>query len=216
MIPVPRMVQYGNIAPQNILLDIDFTRQNIGDTFITDAIGHTFSKTGTGSAVVENDATLGHVMTFAGASYFSTPMVNDLKLSTIAFDLRIQFKSTTTGENIPFCTGDYPSAGTIVAGMLLTVFNNTGSQLFCTDSIGNFTRCIFPYAVNTWRDISFIWTPGTKQMKIVDNDTSTVLGTYTVSSGIGDGTSLSIGASYVRGLTATFVGSIKKILIKKL
>lgn len=197
------------------VLNIDFSRQAIGDTNVIDLYGHTFSKVGTGLAQVQNDTigSKGNVMVFSGSSYFSTPMVNDLKLSNKNFEIRTVFRVQGTTEQMVFATGDYYSAGALVGGMLLTIFNNTGSQLFCTDSTGTFTRCYFGYTVNIWRDISFKWDFSSRIMQIYDNDTNQVLQTYTVPAGFGDGTQFSIAGSYVRGNVANLNGAIKSIKV---
>lgn len=214
MFPLP-IISHTNVVDDHIVLDIDFTRQSIGDTTVLDTKGHIFSKVGGGTSTVQTDASKGNVMQFNGNTYFTTPITADLQLSNHDFEVRIVYKSSgTSGEQIVFCTGDYYTVPTITAGFLLTLFNNTGTQLFCTDASGNFTRCQYSYTGGTWRDISFLWTTSTKQMRIRDNDSNTVIGTYTVPNGIGDGTQFTVGGSYLRGATAnTLVGSIKSIKI---
>lgn len=214
MLPFP-IINKTTIASGKVVLDIDFSRQSIGDTNILDANGHVFTKFGSGLAQVQNDTfgSKGNVMVFSGSSYYATPMVNDLRLHDKIFELRAVFRSQASSEQMIFCSGDYYSAGAIVGGFLLTLFNNTGTQLFCTDSTGNFTRCFFGYTVSTWRDISFLWTPGTNIMRIYDNDTNTLLQTYTVPAGFGDGTQFSIAGSYIRGNVANLNGAIKSIKI---
>lgn len=214
MFPLP-IISNTNTANDHVVLDVNFNSQSTGDASVLDSKGHIFTKVGGGTSTVQNDATKGKVMVFNGNTYYTTPIVADLQLASHVFEVRIVYKTAgSSGEQIAFCTGDYYSAQTITAGMLLTIFNNTGTQLFCTDSVGNFTRCIFPYTGGTWRDISFLWNPTSKQMLIRDNDTNTTIGTYTVSNGIGNGSQFTIGGSYLRGATInTFVGSIKSIKI---
>lgn len=215
MLPFP-IINKTPVSPGTVVLDIDFNRQNIGDTSMIDAKGHVFTKNGVGSTVVQNDtfASKGHVMVFGTGAYFSTPMVNDLKLHDKKFELRVVYRSQSTSEQFLFSTGDYYSSGSIVGGMLLSLFNATGgTQLFCTDSTGTFTRCYYSYSVNTWRDISFIWTPGSNIMQIYDNDTKTLLQTYTVPAGFGDGTQFSVGGSYVRGTVGNLNGAIKSLKV---
>ena len=215
MLPFPQLVQYGNVV-QTALMDIDFNNSSVGSTVITDIGGHVFTKIGTGSAVVVNDTTKGNVMQFSGSSYFTTPMVQNISLSNLHFKMRLVFKSTVSSENMVFSTGDYYSSGSIVGGILLTLFNNTGSQLFCTTTSGVFTRCQFTYVVNTWRDLTIEWIPTTKTMIIHDNDSNTNVFSGTVPGGFGDGTQFAIGASYVRGAgNANFQGQIQKIKIEK-
>lgn len=214
MLPFP-IINKTPIVSGKTVLDIDFNRQNIGDTSIHDANGHVFTKFGSGSAQVQNDtySAKGNVMIFSGSTYFSTPMVDDLKLSNKIFEIRAVFRAQLSSEQMVFCSGDYYSSGSIVGGILLSLFNNTGSQLFCTDSTGTFTRCYFGYGANTWRDISFLWNPATKAMTIYDNDAHVIVYTYTVSAGFGDGTQFSIAGSYIRGNVANLTGAIKSIKI---
>lgn len=212
MLPFP-IINKTAVLPDNVVLDIDFARQSVGDSTILDEKGHIFSKVGSGTAQVQNDATKGNVMLFSTGTYFSTPIVDDLKFSINAFEIRIVYKSTgTSGEQIVFSTGDYYTVP--VGGFMLTLFNNIGTQLFCTDNTGSFTRCIFSYTGGIWRDISFFWTPSTRNILIKDNDTGLTIGNYTLTVGFNDGTQFSIGASYSRGVGVnTFAGSIKSLKI---
>lgn len=214
MFPLP-IISNTNTANDHVVLDVNFDAQSIGSSSVLDSKGHVFSKVGGGTSTVQNDATKGKVMVFSGNTYYTTPIVADLQLASHSFEVRVVFKTAgSSGEQIVFCTGDYYTVPTITAGFLLTIFNNTGTQLFCTDASGNFTRCIFSYTGATWRDISFLWTPASKQMLIKDNDSNTIVGTYTVPNGIGDGSQFTIGGSYLRGATTnTFVGSLKSIKI---
>lgn len=218
MIPFARISTYGNtgVDPQ-LLLDVDFRNVALGTvSTVVDSKGHIFTKVGTGTTTVVNDSVKGHVLQTSQA-YFTTPMVDDLKLSTMNFEIRSVFKCTLgSTENLLYATGDYPSASTVVPGIILTIFNSSGSQLFCTTASAS-ARCIFPYTVNTWRDISFRWNRSTRVMTTYDNDTGSTIGTTTVSGGFGDGTQFSIGASYVRGATTnSFNGQIKSISIRRL
>lgn len=214
MLPFTRVLNFGNSVNKS-LLDINFNSSTIGSTVIIDRAGHTFTKVGTGSASVVSDAVKGNVMQFSGSSYFITPMQSDISLSNIHFKMNIVFKSTISTENMLFCTGDYFSSGSIVGGLLLTIFNSSGTELFCTTDAGVFTRCIFNYTINTWRDLTFEWIPNTKTMIIYDNDSTTTIFSGTVSGGFGNGTNLSIGASYVRGVAnANFQGLLQKIKIE--
>ncbi len=214
MFPLP-IISKTPVLDGIVVLDIDFNRQRVGDTFVQDAKGHTFTKFGTGTAVVQTDSTggKGNVMQFSTGTYFSTPIDNSIKLSNKHFEIRTVFRSNSTSEQMLFSTGDYYSSGSIVGGMLLSLFNSTGTQLFCTDSTGNFTRCLFSYTVNTWRDISFTWEPVSKSLVIYDNDTKSVLQAYTVPNGFGDGTQFAIAGSYVRGTIANLSGAIKSIKV---
>lgn len=218
MIPFPIMSTYSNILPAStIVLDIDFNLSAVGSTEIVDGAGHTFSTVGTvgtvgtGSAVVVVDAVKGNVMKFGTGIYFSTPVDSNLAISTKRFELRLVFNCSTRGENILLSTGDFYNSGLIEGGLLLDLFNNTGSQMFCTDSSGLFTRCIFPYTVGTWIDISFIWDPITKLMRVLNNDLGTEL-SYSVPNTFGDGTLLCIGGSSLRGTgIGTYNGLLQRL-----
>lgn len=213
MLPFPQLVQYGNTV-QTALMDINFNNSSVGSTTVIDSSGHIFTKFGSGSAIVVNDSVHGNVMQFSGSTYFSTPMVQDISLSNIHFKMRMVFKSTVSSENMLFSTGDYYSSGSIVGGLLLTLFNNTGSQLFCTTTSGVFSRCIFSYTVNTWRDLTIEWIPSTQTMSIFDNTANVNVFSGSVPGGFGDGTQFAIGASYIRGVgNANFQGQIKSIRI---
>lgn len=196
-----------------VLLDVDFSKRPLNETSIVDTNGHVFTKQGAGVARVIADVEKGNVMDFQNSCYFTTPMVNDLKLSNINFTLRIVYKSTTTAENIIFSTGDYYTVGALVGGFMITLNNNTGSQLFATDSVGNFTRCQYTHVHNTWEDISFTWNPITKVMTVKNNITNSSF-PYSIPYGFGDGNLLAIGASYVRGVGVNnYIGQVSRILI---
>lgn len=212
MIPLARMLKYGAVQAKPIL-DIDFSLYELGMySTITDESGTVFGRVGSDVEVVSSEE--GNVMSFTGGGYFSTPMVSGLELSSVAFEMRMIFKSTVSTENIAFSTGDYTSVP--VAGFMVTLFNNLGSQFFSTDSAGAFHRSIFGYTSGTWRDLSFLWQPVSKVLIIYDNAAGAQVGSYSIPEGFGNGTQMSIGASYTRGLTNAFVGMIKSIKITRI
>lgn len=216
MLPFVRLLEYGNVVSDSTLIDIDFTRQQLGDTFVTDARGHVFSKVGTGTGVVQNDPSHGLVMTFDGLVYFSTPMMNNISLSQKHFEMRMVFKCTYSGQNIPFSTGDYYTVPTLQGGFDIILFHSFGTQLFATDDAGLFTRCPFDYTLNAWADMTFTWLPTTNTMTITNNDTH-VSTDFVIPAGFGNGTQMALGASYTRPVGVnTFIGSIKSLVIKEL
>lgn len=196
-----------------VVLDVDFSTRPLGETQVIDSYAHPFTKVGTTNAVIINDANRGNVMNLPGGSYFTTPISEDLKLSAKSFTMRVVFRSTTNGENIAVATGDYYTVNALVGGFMMTINNNLGSQLFATDSAGNFTRCNFGHTNNAWEDYSFTWNPVSKQMTVKNNITAAQQN-YTVPYGFGNGNLFSIGASYVRGVNVNnFIGQISRVTI---
>lgn len=219
MIPFARVLKYGNIAPEpdnGVVLKIGFDAAAVGSTSILDLSKNPvlFNPVGAVNNKVVVDPTYGNVMEFNGGIYYNTPMIDKLRLSTRDFEMRIVYKSAASSENILFSTGDYYSAGNIVAGFLVSFFNNTGSQVFCTNSQGSFTRCIFPYSVNTWRDLSIFWNHTSKVMNVYDNIDKGIIASVIVPSAFGDGSSLSVGGSYSRGIYNDFIGLLKSLEIR--
>lgn len=217
MIPFVRIFEYNNISTNGILLDIDFSTSEIGSTEIIDtsATGAIFERIGTGEASVVSLEGYGNVMSFStGSMYYRTEMKPELELSNKKFSMRVKFMSTSSKENHLLSTGDYFQS-VIVGGLLLTLFNSTGTQMFCVNDAGSSFRSKFTYVVNTWRDITFTWNPTNKLMEIYDNDTDKLLNKYTVSHGFGDGEYFSIGGSVLRKGASNFEGYIKSIRIEQ-
>lgn len=197
----------------NVVLDVDFSGRPLGETQVVDTYGHVFTKVGTTNASVISDTNKGNVMNFPGGSYFTTTISQDLQLSNKNFELRIVYKSNTTGENIVMATGDYYTANALVGGFMVTLNNNLGSQLFATDSVGNFTRCYFGHTNSAWEDYTFRWNATSKQMTVKNNVTAGQQ-VYTIPYGFGNGNLFSIGASYVRGVNVNnFIGQISRVTV---
>lgn len=203
-------------SPGVTVLDVDPSKQTLGDTNLVDVYGHAFTKVGTGSTTVQDVSGHGRVMSFPGSTYFETPMVEDLNLFGVKVEVRSEFYLAGISTMTVWATGDYVSAGNIVGGIMMCPNLNGGSQYFVTNSAGVFVRAFFTPASPGWNDFSMFWDPTTKVMKIVNNNNAAATQQYTVPNGFGNGTKLSIGGSYPRGVGSnTLIGYLKRLRVIK-
>lgn len=195
----------------NVLVDIDFSRQAVGDTTIADAAGNTWARTlGSGTnPVVVNDAEMGNVMQFSGSGYFSLPMIERLKLSKKNFLLEIVLKCTTDYTKV-FGTGDYPTP----SGFVISVnqYSATYLQMFMENTGSTFYR-VLPAVTNNggWATARFKRTYGSNVVGTVLRNGAQVA-TYTQNSQtFGDGGGIWIGTTPGAPGSQLFKGSIKSI-----
>lgn len=203
-------------SPGITVLDVDPSKQALGETNLVDVYGHQFTKVGTGTTTVQDVSGHGRVMSFPGSTYFETPMVADISLFNGKFEVRSEFYLSGISTMTVWATGDYVSAGNIVGGIMQCPNLNGGSQYFVTNSAGVFVRAYFTPAAPGWNDFSMFWDPTTKIMKIVNNNNPLATQQYSIPSGFGNGTKLSIGGSYPRGTSGnTMIGYLKRLRIIK-
>lgn len=218
MLPFPRLINLGTVLEPNVLMDIDFSTRAIGANTIVDKKGHQFSTlSGSGAEIVYDSTINSNVMYFKGTEIFSTPMIDDLKLSNIEFDIHCVFKSlSTTGIQTIFETGYYPPSGSVRGGISLNLNQYTAQyiQLFVCVSNTNYNRVLLS-GTNTsdYEDITIqVRSTGIS----IFNARTSQLNTYSRFS-FGDGIAFSIGGSYV-GLPGTpyyFNGYLKSLKITK-
>lgn len=207
----------GGKSPGVTVLDVDPSKQTLGATNLVDVYGHPFTKVGTGNATIQDVSGQGRVMSFSGSTYFETPMAADISMAVGKFEVRSEFYLNNTATMAVWATGDYVSTGNIVGGVLQVPNLSGGSQYFVTDSIGNFVRAFFTPAAPGWNDFSMIWDSTTKVMKIVNNNNPLATQQYIIPYGFGNGTKLSVGGSYPRGVGSyTLQGYLKRLRIIKL
>lgn len=206
----------GAKSPGITVLDIDPSKQALGDTALVDVYGHPFTKVGTGNATVQDVADHGRVMSFPGSTYFETPMTADISMAVGKFEVRSEFYLNNTATMAVWATGDYVTTGNIVGGVLQVPNLSGGSQYFVTDNIGNFVRAFFIPAAPGWNDFSMVWDSTAKVMKIVNNNNPLATQQYTIPYGFGNGTKFSVGGSYPRGVGSyTMQGYLKRLRIIK-
>lgn len=211
MIPFARIVKYGNEYRENIVLDIDFSKQNVGDTNIVDwSQNSVFSlAAGTTIGTVEFNADIGtNVMKFNNSRYI-TAMNEHLSLVGTAFEIRLVLNNNSAPVGEIFCTGDYN--GSRIPGMNLSNNPaNTAYQMFM-DNGNTFSPLLFGPMYNTgWDQVSF---------KIKDSIITTVVNgneqTFP-SRPYGNGTFFSVASSYTGGTPVFWNGYLQKLTIIKL
>lgn len=201
---------------EDAILYVDATRQSLGETTLKDwSENHTFSLVGSGPKVVDV-AGLGRAMQFIpaqGQGYFQTQSPVDLSTDPMVIEVVFQSLSPSATQMV-WCSGDY--ATRIVAGLAhYGMVGVGGHQLFTTDRTGNFVRCsingnqsqVFSLRIETY--------PDSKQIK-VRNLVSGEVQTFSVPNWFGAGERLSVGGSYVGGITyALLQGYVQKLVISK-
>lgn len=125
-------------------IDIDFSRQSIGQSTILDASGRTWTGSGSGN-LVENDPALGKVMRFTGGQHYTTPLTKDLALNTSDFVIDMTVKSGDTVINGFGGTGDYGNLGPLPGfGLGFNQFADTYAQNFLMANNGDWARLLVP------------------------------------------------------------------------
>lgn len=221
MLPFPRLIQYANILPPDTtLLDIDFSTQSVGDTFIRDNAGSQFNLMGT-AGTVQYDSTLGHnVFNFSGAGYYKSPAITSgskLDLTNRSFEIIVQFKSNTASQVQGIWeTGNWNQRRVYGIACTVNQYPSTYFQYFMDN--GSYNRVLMngtnPLA---WETITFTY---------IKNSGITVKSEYYNNTqtfpayGLGMGLNLSIGGSYVSaeagGLPYYFTGSLSKLKITEI
>lgn len=221
MLPFAKMIKYGNILPPSTtILDIDFSTQNVGDTFIRDNAGTQFSLIGT-AGMVQYDSTLGkNVFKFSGAGYYKSPQIYSgtrLDLTNKSFEVVLQFKATTTSQIQDIWeTGNYSYRRIYGICNSINQYPSTYFQWFMDN--GRYNRVLMN-GVNplAWDTVTITY---------IKNSDITVKSQYYNSTqtfpayGFGMGTNLSIGGSYVNaevgGAPFYFTGSLAKLKITEI
>lgn len=206
-----------NRATGEILLDIDFSKQTVGDVEVIDHSGnHVFTKTGTGMAKVEDDP-YGRCFNFSsGSSLFSTGKAIDL--SKDAVEIRVSLKTTSAGgaaNKMSWCSGDYP--GTFVAGVCqYSMIGSLAPQVFIVDNSRNYHRCPTGEILNVVNEFITTIEPQKREITVEEMVSGQKL-VYKPAYWFGPGTNFSFGGSYVGGVNyAPYLGKIWKLKIQKM
>lgn len=212
MIPFARMLEYGNEIKENVVLDIDFSRQSVGDTHIIDwSMNSTFNlAVGTTAGIVEYNSGIGtNVMKFNNSRYI-TAMNEYLSLVGETFEISLVLNSANNPVGEIFCTGDYN--GSRIPGMNLSNNPaNTAYQMFMDNGIAFSTVLFGPSTNNAWDRVTY-------KVQDVTSINTTVNGnkqTFTFRP-YGNGTSFSIASSYTGGTPVFWNGYLQKLKIVKL
>lgn len=210
MLPFARMLRYGDVD-KVLVLDIDFERQNIGDTGITDFTGNsTFMlASGTTAGVVEYNSTIqSNVMKFNSSRYDS--MMNAfLTLPGNNFEIQIVLNNNSSAVGEIICTGDYNGAR--IPGMNLN--NNRGANNYglFLDNGSTYETLFFGAVPNTgWNTVIFRYDSS--------GITCTVNGVKSTfpSRTFGTGTKFAIGGSYTGGSPVYWNGYLKSIKLLRI
>lgn len=204
----------GQKKKQNVILEVDATRQSLGSTNLIDWSGNnTFSLVGSGAKIADVTG-IGRVMDFTvGSSFFQTGGPVDLSTEPMIIDVIFQSINSSAIQMV-WCTGDYSSR--IVAGLgHYAMVGVGGHQLFPTDAPGNFVRCSINGTVSQVFDLTIQTDPVAKTISI-KNNTSGLIQNYNVPFWFGIGERLSVGSSYVgTGGYGLLKGYVKKLVISK-
>ena len=227
MIPFAKILKYGNtVIPidPNILLDIDFSKQDLGDNRVLDLSSYknTFGvSSGFSTGTLVYDSVLNsNVLSFTGAQqYFCS---NNLKLNEIDFDLEITYKSTFNGS-ARTCTGTGMWGNTTRNPGCCWVVNNVGTGdngCYMWFDRGQttgtqFLRAAQPapaYVAGSWETVK-VSVNRTTGVVVYRNKTNTSLSYQYYAFGAGIG--YYVGSVPGHTPTIAFQGSISKIKITK-
>lgn len=221
MLPFPRLLKFANILPPNtLLLDVDFSTQTVGDTFIRDNAGTQFNLMGT-AGMVQYDSQLGqNVFKFSGAGYYKSPSITSgskLDLTNRSFEIIVQFKPNTTSQVQGIWeTGNWSQRRVQGIACTLNQYPSTYFQYFMDN--GSYNRVLMngtnPLA---WETITFTYIKNSGiTIKSQYYNTTQTFPAY----GYGMGLNLSIGGSYVSaeagGSAYYFTGSLAKLKINEI
>lgn len=195
------------------ILEIDFSKQSLGDKMIVDFSGnHIFTFTSGTQGTVVTDASMGNVMQINGGLY-TTPVDQLVDLTKFDWDAEFVFKAANNSSLMTlWATGDWN--GSRIYGVNFSANYNGNGQHFWIDN-GTFNRLTCGRLDNTQ------WTT------VVVKNRNKSQGGMTISSnpgnyngsvgqvGFGKGSRMSIGGSYTGGSLNGFNGLIKSIKIKR-
>lgn len=217
MLPFARMVQYGNNAQTGqYVLNLDFTRQTVGDTNIIDysTNSHTFTKLNTGQANIVLDSTLGtNVMYFNGA-VFSTPMVDDLKLQSKYFEIDVVYKSFSNAIQVLYGTGYYPDVTNRIAGLCHQIKQYDGNDQYFLDDGTTYNRNLISASTESqWQRLIYSRTSGGVNIKRYRNGTLVNQISF-ADYPYGNGTYFGVGGYYQTPANYLFYGYMQYLKVK--
>lgn len=218
MLPFTRLVQYGNIIIyDDYLLNLDFTRQLLGDTNVIDysSKSRIFTKLNTSTANIVHDNTLQcNVMYFDGG-VFSTSITPDLQLSTKYFEIDVMYKSTSSSTQVLYGTGYYPDIPNRIPGLSHQIGQFTGQDQFFLDDGVNYQRNLLVGSDTQWQRL--VYTRNAAGVDIKRYKNGSLVNEITYSNfPFSDGTSFGLGGYYKTPSQWSFHGYMKYLKIKLL
>lgn len=221
MLPFPRLVKYGNILPPNTtLLDIDFSTQSVGDTFIRDNAGTQFPLASGIAGIVKYDSELGHNVFQFNGGYYKSPSITSgskLDLTNRSFEIVLQFKPTTSSQVQGIWeTGNWNQRRVYGITCSINQYPSTYFQYFMDN--GTYNRVLMNGTNQlAWETITYTYIKnvGITVKSQYYNNTQTF-----PAYGYGMGLNLSIGGSYVSaevgGAPYYFTGLLSKLKITEI
>ena len=215
MIPFARMVQYGHVGPDpNILLDIDFSEQELGTRNIVDKSEHSvFSLVRGVGGIVQYDADIGtNVMVISTDSRYQTAMNTYLDLVGKNYEIHIVFKSTSSTSQYVYGTGDWN--GSRIPGINFNLNQNSANYMQWFIDTGSVFNRISTGGTRVvlWEDLTLRVT--STAMVVINNRLGTTVSYPRY--GYGTGTIFSLFGSYTGGTPNPFIGSVQKLKIVKI
>ncbi|AQW89073.1 virion structural protein [Serratia phage BF] len=220
MLPFARIVEYGNVAPAaNILLDIDFDRQDIGSTSMIDSTGVQFPLSSGSAGIVQYDSEVDRNVMVFNNGYYLSPAITDgsqLDLRNIDFEIDYMFKCNTGTLQVLWQTGNYGTRRVAGISCSANQYPSTYFQIFC-DTGSSFNRVLMNGA-NTlgWETLKITFIRGIGWS--IYNARTGVTQNYPAYA-FGRGDYFSIGGGYVDAASGQYYyssGSLAYIKITKL
>ena len=217
MIPFARMMKYGQVITDDIVLDINFSRQSVGDNSVTDfsASPHIFQKLNAGAGSVVYDSTLDSNVMFFNGAVFSTPMVLDLQLSTKKFEIDVMYKSTSSAIQVIYGTGYYPDVTNRVSGMCHQIGQYVGNDQYFLDNGSTFQRNLLDQSdTSVWQRLVYTRLNGTTNIKRYRNSVLINSSSNYPEQTFANGTSFGIGGYYPTPGVSNFLGYMQYLRVK--
>lgn len=195
-----------------ILLDVDFSKQQVGDTFITDHSGENqFSLLKGSLASVITDPEMGKVMQMSNSVYTTPPDVI-FDLTTIDFDLVIVSKLNPGGpaRQVAFQTGDFTSGR--IPGFSVSLNFDGGYRHLFLDTGSSYWRLYCSKLDNVWSTLTYKFRLKSQNQISVTESTT---GDTQVIKGVtfGKGQRFAIGGSYPGNELTPMIGLLKSVKI---
>lgn len=201
-------------ATPDIILDIDFSKQSVGDEAVIDQTGIQIFKPYTTSGSVISDPDKGNVYQVNGLFQTDVDVITDL--SNIDFTLTAVYKPASTSPSVLFQNGDWNNR--IVSGFSLSSNTSNGggrtNECFCLWSGGAFTRLLSTGSRqrDAWRTVVLTMSKSTGVMTIMNDYTGVI--TSAPIRDIGPGERFGLFGSYTNPGSYLFTGLVASIKIE--
>lgn len=226
MIPLARMMKYGNTVEADVIFGIDYSTLDIGSTGLPDEGGTPFIARGSGTpgaVVYDSDVGTNVLDCSTNAGFYRTSeQVVGTKLDLSQYDefeVKYRMRCPATGIQTMFETGNYNTRRILGLVNSFNQYSNAYNQLFI-DYGANYDRILPTWAnTNTWDTITMTFTKGVSIVVHSElNNQSLTFPWYNIVSQVGQ--YFSFLGSYVDGDNGgnpvVFRGRIQYIKIRKL